>query len=102
MGAKRSEPALSPDALRQLRRFPVLRQRRLVDAVRVHLGGEDPAATTRNKFRLRRPSPRADYELRVDDMRVFYRIDDEGRAVVGVIGLKRGSRLVVEGKEFKL
>ncbi len=98
----RSEPAFTPDALRQLRRFPVRRQRRLVDAMRSQLTREDPAATTRNKFRLRRAWAAADFELRVDDMRAFYRVAAGGAVTVTAIGLKRGSRLFIEGKEFHL
>jgi hypothetical protein len=45
----------------------------------VALEGEAEDAT-RNTFRLRRPSPHADYELREGDWRVFYRV--EGEAVL--------------------
>lgn len=78
------------------------RQRRLVDEIRVHLVREDPTATTRDKFRIRRASVHADYELRVDDMRVFYRLGSGQGVTITVIGLKRGNRLFVGGKEFEL
>lgn len=98
----RKEPALSSDALRQLLRFPVRDQRRLVDAMRVHLFEEDPSLSTRNKFRLRRPSEHADFELRVEDMRVFYRVHEDAAVTVALIGRKQGARLIVEGVELRL
>jgi hypothetical protein len=98
----RPEPSFSQDALRQLRRLAVWRQRRLIDAIRIQLMEQDAATVTRNKFRLRRASAYADYELRVDDLRAFYRIDEKRQAIVTIIGRKHGNRLIVEGKEFKL
>lgn len=68
----------------------------------MHLVREDPAAATRDRFRLRRASAYADYELRVDDMRVFYRLGSDQGVTITVIGLKRGNRLLVGGKEFDL
>jgi hypothetical protein len=69
--------------------------------VRTHLAGGDPSQPTRNKFRLRRASPHADYELRVDPWRIFYRLERR-RVLVTLIGEKRGAVLVVEGEELKL
>ena len=61
----------------------------------------DPRIETRNKFRLRRSSGVADYELRLGDLRVLYRI--EGSTVlVTVVGVKRGNSLIVRGEEFVL
>lgn len=73
-----------------------------MDSIRAQLVLGDPLAGTRNKFRLRRASAYADFELRVDDMRVFYRVTREGVVLITLIGRKLGSRLVVEGKEFQL
>jgi len=70
-------------------------------AVRERLANQDPAEETRNRFRLRRISEYADYELRVDPWRVFYRVQD-GIVTVELIGQKKGNILVIEGKEFKL
>jgi hypothetical protein len=41
------------------------------------------------------------FELRVDDLRVFYRVDD-GQVNVVLIGKKQGSHLVIGGKRFTL
>jgi len=66
-----------------------------------HLAEGDPLATARNKFRLRRPSPHAQYELQLWDWRVFYRVR-EGIVEIVLIGEKRGNVLHVGGKEFQL
>jgi hypothetical protein len=52
-------------------------------------------------FRLRRISEHADYELRVDPWRAFYRVQDK-TVTVELIGQKRGNVLLIEGKEFAL
>jgi hypothetical protein len=64
------------------------------------LSQEDPTREDRNRFRLRRLSPHADFELRVEPWRVFYRV--EGEVVVELIGRKERDRLLIEGKEFTL
>jgi len=79
-------------------------QRRFVlDGVKLHLAGNDPLEITRNKFPLRRPSQRAERELRLGDWRVFYTVVDDGALVlVSLIGEKRGNKLFIEGEEFEL
>jgi len=68
--------------------------------------GEDDATTVeaRNRFRLRRPSEFADFELRADDLRVFYRVAGLAgeRIEVVLIGRKKGNHLVIDGKRFTL
>jgi hypothetical protein len=62
---------------------------------------DDAAVLTRNRFPLRRASELAHFELRVDDLRVFYRI--AGNEVqVALIGRKIGTQLFVEGKRVKV
>ena len=61
----------------------------------------DAASEGRNRFRLRRPSLFADYELRVRNLRVFYRIRGT-HVLVAMIGKKVGDMLVIDGKEFVL
>ena len=65
------------------------------------LGKEDPTQEDQNRFRLKRVSPYADFELRVEAWRVFYRVQ-EALVIVELIGRKKGSVLLIEGKEFKL
>jgi len=96
-----SDVSFTPDAVRQYKKLPKAVRTRLKQAVRAHLVEADPTQPTRNKFRLRRASAFADYELRVEPWRVFYRFDD-GRVLVTLIGEKRGASLVVEGEELRL
>lgn len=97
----RRRVVFKPQALEHLRWFPVRQQRLVTDGIRRHLVENDPGAETRNKFRLRRPSTAADYELRLEDLRVFYRI--EGSVIfITVVGVKRGNTLIVRGEEFAL
>jgi len=49
----------------------------LKDAILRQLGESEATEETRHRFRLRRPSAVADYELRVGDWRVFYRVVEE-------------------------
>jgi mRNA-degrading endonuclease RelE of RelBE toxin-antitoxin system len=67
----------------------------------LHLQENDPTEETRNKFRLRRPSAHADYELRLGEFRVFYRVRDEIVEVV-LIGRKQGNRILIGGEEFDI
>ena len=65
------------------------------------LAESDATQQTRNRFRLRRPSQFADYELRIRDWRVFYRV--MGDAVqVALIGRKHGNALIIDRKRFVL
>ena len=89
------------DALRQFKKLPRVVRPFLKEAIRTHLIEADPAETNRNKFRLRRASAYADYELRAGDWRIFYRVlgDD---VTVTLLGEKRGHTLIVEGEELEL
>ena len=69
--------------------------------MRKQLEESDAAQETRNRFRLRRPSEFADFELRVRDFRVFYRLAEDQVQVV-LIGRKKGAELIVEGRRFVL
>jgi mRNA-degrading endonuclease RelE of RelBE toxin-antitoxin system len=92
---------LSDVAVRLLRALPKAQQPTIKDGIRLHLGENDATEESRNKFRLRRPSPHAEYELRLGDIRVFYRVPDDVVEVV-LIGRKRGDRLLIGGEEFEL
>ena len=95
------EVVLSPAALMQFKRLPASARSLLKKAMSKRLGTQDPTQEDRNRFRLKRVSPYADFELRVEAWRVFYRVQ-ESRVLVELIGRKRGNVLVIEGKEFKL
>jgi mRNA-degrading endonuclease RelE of RelBE toxin-antitoxin system len=92
---------LSDAAVRLFRALPKAQQPVVKDGIRVHLQENDPTEETRNKFRLRRPSAHADYELRLGDVRVFYRVREEIVEVV-LIGKTRGNRLLIGGEKFDI
>ncbi len=71
------------------------------DALIDQLQHADATEETRNRFRLRRPSATADYELRVRELRVFHRVIGDLFQVV-MTGRKEGDRLLVDGRRFVL
>ena len=98
----RRDLVFSPDAVRQRKKLRTYNQRAVLDGVHRHLVEGEPDETTRNKFRLRRSSQFADYELRLGDLRVFYRIGRGDEIVITVIGVKKGNTLVIEGESFEI
>ena len=98
---KRRRVLLSPDAVRQLRALRAHDRSLLTEGMRQELEKSDATEETRNRFRLRRPSRVADFELRVGEWRVFYRVTD-GEVQVVIIGRKRGDFLIVDRKRFVL
>jgi mRNA-degrading endonuclease RelE of RelBE toxin-antitoxin system len=95
------EVLFSPAAVRQFKRLPAAARKLVKETIRESLSEQDPTEETRNRFRLRRISEHADYELRVDPWRVFYRVE-ENAVTVELIGQKKGNVLLIGGKEFKL
>ena len=74
----------------------------VLDAVKVQPRYE-PLRETRNRKQLR-PNPLAPWELRAGALRVFYEVDALESDLVNVlaIGIKRGNRLIVSGKEIHI
>ncbi len=74
----------------------------LLDAVKVQLRYE-PLRETRNKKQLR-PNPLAPWELRIGSLRVFYEVDAREPDFVNLlaIGIKKGNRLIIAGKEIRI
>jgi mRNA-degrading endonuclease RelE of RelBE toxin-antitoxin system len=91
----------SPAAVRQYKRLPAAARSLLKKEIHEQLALQNPTEETRNRFRLRRLSPHADFELRIEPWRVFYRVQEE-LVIVELIGRKRGNSLLIDGKEFKL
>src|SRR6266851_7030269 len=92
---------LSPDSFRQFRKLNARDRSRLREALVASL-----VKTTRRSrrcivFRLRSPSEYADFELRVADMRLFYRVAGNEVRVV-LIGRKKGNHLLIDGRRFTL
>ena len=96
-----NEIVFSPAAVRQFKRLRAAARKLVKETIRERLLEQDPREETRNRFRLRRISEHADYELRVDPWRVFYRVQDK-TVTVELIGQKKGNVLLIEGREFKL
>ena len=91
----------SPAAVRQYKRLPAAARSLLKKEIHDRLALQDAPEETRNRCRLRRLSPHADFELRVEPWQIFYRVQDE-RVIVELIGRKKGDVLLIEGKEFEL
>lgn len=74
----------------------------MLDAIKVQLRYE-PLRETHNRKRLR-PNPLAPWELRVGALRVFYEVDVDEADLVNILalGVKRGNRLFIAGKEIKI
>jgi mRNA-degrading endonuclease RelE of RelBE toxin-antitoxin system len=100
LGVKR-RIEISPDAVRQFRALRAHDRALVKEQIREQLGESEATQPTRNRFRLRRPSRFADYELRIRDWRVFYRVVENTVRVV-LIGRKRGNYLVIDRKRFIL
>ena len=96
-----NEIRFSPAAVHQFKRLPAAARKLIKETIRERLSEQDPTEETRNRFRLRRVSEHADYELRIDPWRVFYRVEEQ-TVTVELIGQKRGNVLLIGGKEFKL
>jgi len=92
---------LSKEAVRLFRKLPAAARRLLKEGIRENLVEGDPLATTRNKFRLRRPSPHAEFELRIENWRVFYRVRADVIEIV-LVGEKQGNTLLIGGEEIEL
>ena len=95
------EVVFSPRAVRQYKRLPATARSLLKREMRERLALDDATEENRNRFRLRRLSPHADYELRIDTCRVFYRVQDDV-VIVELIGRKKGNILLIDGKEVEL
>jgi mRNA-degrading endonuclease RelE of RelBE toxin-antitoxin system len=91
----------APAALRQYTRLRAAARSLFKKEIREQLALQDPTDETRNRFRLRRLSPHADFELRVEPWRVFYRVE-ENLVIVEFVGRKKGNVLLIGGKEFEL
>ena len=87
-------------AEQQLARLTARQQAIVLDAIKVQLRNE-PFRETRNR-KPRRPNPLAPWELRVGALRIFYEEDanEVDRVNILAVGIKRGNRLLIAGKEI--
>jgi mRNA-degrading endonuclease RelE of RelBE toxin-antitoxin system len=93
--------AFTPEAvgdLDQLRKFDA---RRIVAGIELQLT-ETPAIPTKNRKRLR-PNKLAEWELRIENFRVFYDvIESEVVVRIVTVGSKVGNELFIRGERYVL
>jgi mRNA-degrading endonuclease RelE of RelBE toxin-antitoxin system len=92
----------SPDAEEHLRAL-MARQRTIVlDEVDKQLV-DQPTVETRNR-KFMRPNPVAPWELRLDDLRVYYDVEEtpHPKVYIRAVGLKDHNRLFIGGEEIDL
>lgn len=89
------------EARQDLNSFRKFEQQHIIDAIDVQLQCE-PNVATNNRKKLR-PNELAEWELRVDNFRVFYGVRETVRIVrIVAVGYKRGNRLFIHGEEYEL
>jgi mRNA interferase RelE/StbE len=90
---------ITREAKAQLRNLQAREQRVVSDGVAARL--LDQPSSPSHAIKRLRTNPLADYELRLGDLRVFYKVDEESdEVVIVIIGRKVGNALFVEGEEF--
>ncbi len=88
-------------AYRHLEAFKRFDRNRILDSIKEQLT-HTPQEETRNKKFLRQ-NPLADWELRVDQYRIFYDVDETEHVVrIFAIGRKERNKLLIEGEEVIL
>ena len=88
----------SPDAEGHLRALTARQQSIIFDEVDKQLMYQ-PAVTTRNR-KLMRPNPIAPWELRIDNLRVYYDVEEEPEQFVYVlaVGVKERNQVRIGGE----
>lgn len=95
------EIRFSEDAERHLRGVSARDRRIILRAVEEQLAHQ-PTVPTRNRKALR-PNPLAAWELRVQEFRVLYTVDEDVVTVfVVAVAVKDGNRYLIEGEEYPL
>jgi mRNA-degrading endonuclease RelE of RelBE toxin-antitoxin system len=98
------EIRFSAEADVQVAELTARRRARLLDAVDRQLLHE-PTKETRNRKPMRSDKTPfiAPWELRVDEMRVYYDVEEEPKAVVVItaVGIKERNRILIAGREIE-
>ena len=90
---------ITDEADAQLRAL-LAREQRIVEAAVMARLCDQPMVPTKAIRRLR-PNPLAEFELRVQNLRVLNNVDrGDSEVVLLVVGRKVGNKLIVGGKEF--
>ena len=89
------------EALEDLEGFRAYEQRQIIQEIETQLPYQ-PIQPTRNRKQLRE-NALAEWELRIDNIRVFYNVDVELSLVkIEAIGYKEGNKLFIHGEEYEL
>jgi mRNA interferase RelE/StbE len=80
----RFEVKLSPEAVDDLRRLSAYERAKVRDAMEVHLRHQ-PTKVSRSRIKRLQDLKHPQYRLRVDDIRVFYDVQDGEVQVVGIV-----------------
>jgi len=74
----------------------------IMEGIERHLT-QQPLKETRNR-KLLRPNPLAPWELRVENLRIFYEVHWEQPKTVRIlaIGIKQGNKLLIGGEDVAL
>ena len=95
------EIRLSTDAERHLKALSARDRTIVAHAIESQLGRQ-PTVVTRNR-KLLRENPLATWELRVQNFRVLYNVDNETVTVLVVaVAVKDGNRFIIDGEEYPL
>jgi len=94
----------SDEADKQIATLTARQRARLLDAVDRQLLHE-PTKETRNRKPMRADKTPyiAPWELRIDEMRVYYDVEEEPKAVVIItaVGIKERNRILIAGREIE-
>lgn len=92
---------LTPQAIEDLRWFKKHEQKVILDGINAQLRYE-PTVVTRNRKPLR-PNSTAAWELRIEQFRIFYDVDQQVRIVeIQHVGEKRGHTVFFRGRQEDL
>jgi mRNA-degrading endonuclease RelE of RelBE toxin-antitoxin system len=93
---------LSPEALRHLGLFTARLRSTIADTIEEQLAHQ-PTVKTRNRKPMK-PNLFGDWELRIGDFRVYYKVEEEPEQVVVIraIGVKVHNRVFIGGEEVEL
>ena len=89
--------ALAADDVRGLRAFD---QRKVIDAIEEHLAYE-PQRTSKSRIKAMEQPFWSQFRLRVDDIRVYYDVDEGNRAVNVLRVLKKGTEPTAQNPNEK-
>ena len=91
----------TPESLNDISGFRKFEQQKIFEGIKKQLSYQ-PTIEARNRKRLR-PNSVAEWELRIDTIRVFYDVFKQVQIVKIVAGAhKKGNQLYLNGKEYKL